>query len=189
LLASAYGAGKPGLNLGNLRQLPIPLPPLVEQTEIVGKVRNRLAAADRLEISLTQQLARAQATHRSLLREAFAGRLVPQDPNDEPASVLLDLIRTARERKAQSPRGKRMPKSKSKVMRRPLLEILREHKEPMTPEQLFRESGYLQEFEDNECRQDIVDRFYEELRRQVGPQGPLLEKRPDRSTVLLEIKS
>ena len=83
-----------------------------------------------------------------------------------------------------------MPKSKpkSKVMLRPLLEILREHREPMTPEQLFRDSGYQQEFEDNECRQDIVDRFYEELRQQVGPKGPVIEKRPDRNTVLLQVK-
>ena len=134
---------------------------------------------------------RARATRESLLHEAFSGRLVPQNPNDEPASALLMHIHAAREEEARTLRGKRMPKSKSKskVILRPLLEILREHREPMTPEQLFRESGYQQEFEDNECRQEIVDRFYEELCQQVGPKGPVLEKRPDRNTVLLEIKA
>lgn len=179
------------LSISKVSDLPIPLPPTAEQTEIVGEVERRMAAADRLEAALEQQLIRARASRRSLLHEAFSGRLVPQDSNDEPASVLLNNIRAAREEEAQNPRGKRMPKSKSKlkVILRPLLEILRERQEPMTPEQLFRDSGYQQEFEDNECRQEIVDRFYEELRRQVGPKGPVLERRPDRNTVLLEVKS
>ena len=79
-------------------------------------------------------------------------------------------------------------KAKSKILLRPLLDILREHKEPITPEQLFRDSGYQREFEENECRQEIVDRFYEELRQQVAPNGPVLEMRPDQQTVLLQVK-
>ncbi len=59
LLGAAYGAGKPGLNLETLRELPIPLPPLAEQHEIVREVQSRLAAAERLEAALQQQLARA----------------------------------------------------------------------------------------------------------------------------------
>jgi predicted ATPase len=93
LLASAYGAGKPGLNLKNLRELQIPLPPLAEQSEIVGAVESRLSKADRLEAALVRQRANADAMRQSLLREALSGRLVPQDPEDEPASLLLEHIR------------------------------------------------------------------------------------------------
>ncbi len=177
------------LSISKVGDLPILLPPIDEQVEIVREVERRLSAADRLEAALEQQLIRSSSTRQSLLREAFSGRLVLQDPTEEPASFLLKHIRAVREREARKPRGKRMPKSrsKSKVIR-PLLEVLREHREPMTPEQLFMESGYQQEFEDNDCRQEIVDRFYEELRQHVGPQGPILERRPDRNTVSLELK-
>lgn len=187
---AATTAGQYNVSLSGLADLAIPLPPIDEQAEINREAAQRLAAADRLEAALKQQLTRAAATRQSLLREAFSGRLVPQNPNDEPASFLLKKIHAAREHEAQQPRGKRMPKSRSrsKVAHRPLLEILREHREPMTPEQLFRDSGYQEEFEDNECRQEIVDRFYEELRQQVGPQGSVLETRPDRNTVLLQVK-
>lgn len=96
LLASAYGAGKLGLGLNNLRELPIPLPPLAEQVEIVREVQRRLEKADRLAAVLERQLARARETRQALLREALAGRLVAQDPNDEPASLLLEHIRASK---------------------------------------------------------------------------------------------
>lgn len=187
---AATTAGQYNVSLSGLADLAIPLPPTDEQTQIVSEVERRLSAADRLATALEQQLTRARATRQSLLREAFSGRLVSQDPNDAPASVLLKNIRTLRQKEAQNSRGKRMPKSKPKfkVILRPLLEVLREHREPMTPEQLFRDSGYQQEFEANESRQEIVDKFYEELRQQVGPNGSILEQRPDRNTVTLRAK-
>jgi type I restriction enzyme S subunit len=187
---AATTAGQYNVSLSGLADLAIPLPPIDEQTEIVGEAERRMAAADRLASALEQQVVRAHATRHALLREAFSGRLVPQDPNDESASVLLKDIRAARETEGHNPRGKRMSqsKAKSKILLRPLLDILREHKEPITPEQLFRDSGYQREFEENECRQEIVDRFYEELRQQVAPNGPVLEMRPDQQTVLLQVK-
>jgi type I restriction enzyme S subunit len=179
------------LSINKVADLPIPFPPETEQTEIVREVERRLTAANRLGNKLDRQFEHARSTRQSLLREAFAGRLVAQEPTDEPASFLLKRIRAAREAETQKPKGKRMPKSesKSKLTHRPLLDILREQKRRMTPEQLFKLSGYQQEFEDNECRQEVVDKFYEELRQLVGPQGPVLEKRPDPNTILLEATS
>ena len=81
-----------------------------------------------------------------------------------------------------------IPKSKSKTARHSLLEVLRENKRPLTPERLFIISGYQQEFEENECRQEVVDSFYEELRQIVQPKGPVIESRPNPNTVLLEVK-
>jgi type I restriction enzyme S subunit len=188
---AATTAGQYNVSLSGLADLAVPLPPIDEQTEIVREVERRMSAANRLEASLEQQLIRARATRQSLLHEAFSGRLVPQDSKDEPASVLLKNIRAARQEQAENLRGTRMPKPKRKskvVIHRPVLEVLREHQKPMTPEQLFRDSGYQQEFEDNECRQEIVDKFYEELQQIVSPQGPVVEKRPDRKTVLLQVK-
>jgi type I restriction enzyme S subunit len=182
-------AGQYNLSLSRLGDLAIPLPPVDEINEIVREVGRRFSAADQLDSTLERQLELAQTTRQSLMREAFAGRLVPRDPNDEPASALLERIRAARKAEAKKPRAKRMPKTKTKDARRPLLEVLREHKKPMTPEQLFAASGYQQEFKDSEYRQEIVERFYDELRRLVGPDGPVLEKRPNRTKVSLEVRS
>ncbi len=84
------------LSISKVGRLPIPLPPLPEQLEIDREVRRRLSAADRLQASLERQLTRAHAMRDSLLRDAFAGRLVSQNPKDEPASILLARIRSER---------------------------------------------------------------------------------------------
>ncbi|WP_437913851.1 restriction endonuclease subunit S [Sorangium sp. So ce302] len=92
----AYGAGKPGLNLDNLRELPIALPPLSEQRRILAEIDRLLSVAEEVEQAVRAQLTRAQLLRQSVLKSAFEGKLVPQDPNDEPASALLDRLRAAR---------------------------------------------------------------------------------------------
>jgi len=92
----AYGAGKPGLNLDSLRDLPVELPPLAEQHRIVAEVERRLSIVDEMEASVAASLARAERLRQAVLRKAFAGELVPQDPTDEPAAVLLERIRAER---------------------------------------------------------------------------------------------
>ncbi len=73
------------INRSVLGRLPVPIAPIEEQAEILHQVERRLSAADRLEATVERQLARAQTARRSLLRDAFTGRLVPQDSRDEPA--------------------------------------------------------------------------------------------------------
>jgi hypothetical protein len=94
------GATKAGLGLDDIRSIWIAHPPLAEQQKIVSEIERRLAATNRLAASLDQQLVRARAARQRLQQEAFDGRLVPQDPNDEPALVLLERIRTERMRGA-----------------------------------------------------------------------------------------
>lgn len=114
IFGNVRGQTRAGINGEILKLAPVPLPPLEEQREIVQAVGRRLASADRLANTLEQQLRRAQATRQSILQEAFAGRLVPQDLNNEPAAALLDRIRVARGAKAKKPKRKRMPKPKLK---------------------------------------------------------------------------
>ena len=97
LADAASGTGQPNVNGQSLSNLIIPLPPLAEQHRIVSKIEELLPkveeygkaqeALDKLNEELPERL------KKSILQEAIQGRLVPQDPNDEPASVLLDRIR------------------------------------------------------------------------------------------------
>ena len=89
-------AGKQSVNLASinmtvLRRFPVPVAPAAEQVEIVQELEDRLSVIDRVGESITNELTHASHLRQSILKRAFEGKLVPQDPSDEPASVLLDL--------------------------------------------------------------------------------------------------
>ena len=87
-----------------IRALHIALPPIEEQREIVARLKSALARADRLEAEATRARAMIDRLEAAILARAFRGELVPQDPADEPASVLLDRILAQR---AAAPKPKR----------------------------------------------------------------------------------
>jgi type I restriction enzyme S subunit len=93
----AYGAGKPGLNLDNIRSVEINIPSLEEQLIIVANIKEQLSIEENLSQSLEEQIQRSELMRQSILKKAFSGQLVPQDPNDEPASKLLARIQAERE--------------------------------------------------------------------------------------------
>lgn len=105
------GIDMPGLNLADVRRVPIPLPSLREQDEIISRFSAMTALADQLEARLTSARKIVDRLTPALLAKAFRGELVPQDPSDEPASVLLERIRAARQEEAgagkPSRRGRR----------------------------------------------------------------------------------
>ena len=88
------------INLTVLSQFPIPVPPLAEQQRIVAEVERRLSVIQQTEATVEASLARAERLRQSILKQAFSGKLVPQDPDDEPASALLERIRAEREAEA-----------------------------------------------------------------------------------------
>ena len=95
--AMTSGVGLLRVPTGYMRKVPIPLPPLLEQQAIVSEVESRLSVADEVEKTVTAELKRAEQLRQSILKKAFSGKLVPQDPNDEPASVLLERIKAQKE--------------------------------------------------------------------------------------------
>jgi hypothetical protein len=86
-------AGQFNLTLEICREVIVPVPSMMEQHEIVRRVETLFAYADRLEVRYTTARAHVERLTPTLLAKAFRGELVPQDPNDEPASVLLERIR------------------------------------------------------------------------------------------------
>lgn len=108
-------AGQSNLSVANARRLPIPLPPLAEQEQIVALVEERLSQIDFAEKAIEQGLERAKRLRQSILKRAFEGRLVPQDPNDEPASVLLERIKASSVEKAPKKKvGRKTTKAKAR---------------------------------------------------------------------------
>lgn len=104
----AVGGAQPNLNLEKVREITICLPSMEEQAEIVHRVEQLFAFADQLEVRIKATQTRINRLTQSILAKAYRGELVSQDPNDEPASVLLDRIKVQR---AAAPNAKRSRRS------------------------------------------------------------------------------
>ena len=94
------------INAEAIKNLPIPIPPLDEQVEIVQRVAKLFAFADRLEARYQNARAKCDQLTPALLEKAFQGELVPQDPNDEPASELLARILAEKQEQPAPKRGR-----------------------------------------------------------------------------------
>lgn len=110
------GSNVPQLNNPDIAPLAVALPPQIELIPLAEAVEDQLSVIDHLERDLEVRLQGAQALRQSILRCAFSGQLVPQDPNDEPASELLKRIAAEREERARLARAAKQarPKSTSK---------------------------------------------------------------------------
>lgn len=86
-------AGQFNLTLEICRDIEVPLCHPNEQAEVVRILDSQLSIADQLANEIESALTNADALRQSILKQAFSGKLVPQDPNDEPAAVLLERLK------------------------------------------------------------------------------------------------
>lgn len=93
---AASSAGQHNISLSTLLTMPIPLPPLTEQISALTEVEAGHEVIKQQDEAMDLSIKQSTAQRQNILRAAFSGQLVPQDPNDEPASVLLERIRTER---------------------------------------------------------------------------------------------
>jgi type I restriction enzyme S subunit len=94
--AAKSSAGHKRISLSDLHTLPIPVPPALELGEIVEQLQEMLERSDRGDQAVETATRQSAAQRKNILQAAFSGQLVPQDPNDESASVLLARIRAER---------------------------------------------------------------------------------------------
>lgn len=104
------GVAQQHFNVGAMSKMPLPVPPLEEQHEIVRRIESAFAKIDRLAKEAKRALELVGRLDETILAKAFRGELVPQDENDEPAEHLLARIRAERE---AAPKGKRRLKNRA----------------------------------------------------------------------------
>jgi type I restriction enzyme S subunit len=189
MLAITKGVAQLKVSLARFRNIGFPLPPLAEQHRIVAEVERRLSVIGELEGIIATNLKRVDRLHQAILKRAFDGKLVQQDPNDEPASVLLERIREERarslseEQTSQHSKARRMPRerreksdSEQTEKRRSLFEVLSQVTGHLTPKQLFDQAGYTPE---------SIDDFYEELHQEIKTQR-ITQERPNNIDIYLK---
>ena len=119
-----HGVGRPRLNQQQVKSLPLPLSNLAEQHVIVEEVVRCLSVADEMEKAVEQSLKRAERLRQSILKRAFEGKLVPQDPSDQPASVLLERIKAEKARREGKGKRKVGRKKRRKTEKAQQLKML-----------------------------------------------------------------
>lgn len=87
------GTAQPQLPIREFKSFRFVIPNKSEQQQIVYELESRLSEVDQLDQTITTSLQQAEALRQSILKKAFSGQLMPQDPNDEPAAVLLARIK------------------------------------------------------------------------------------------------
>ncbi len=112
ILRITQGVAQKKVSLARFKGVVVPLPPLAEQHEIVSEIEHLLTVADNTEAASATNLKRAARFRQSILKKAFRGELVPQDPDDEPASALLEKIRAERA-KTQPKKRRGRPRKKT----------------------------------------------------------------------------
>ncbi|EIZ1045926.1 restriction endonuclease subunit S [Vibrio parahaemolyticus] len=149
------------INKGILQEFPVPLAPVIEQNKIMELLEEELTLLAKQEEYTLAALTTSEAQRKNILKSAFSGQLVPQDPNDEPASVLLEKIKQERETLAKLPKPRKPSKPKKKVdLMNTLLEVLTAEKDWIDAQDAFQKCGIV-----DGTSTDRIEEIYTELRR------------------------
>ena len=100
-----YGQGRPHLGFDQIKRTPVLVPPADSMNAIVTRIEDQISLSEAAAVAVNKSLIPAARLRQAILKKAFEGKLVPQDPNDEAASVLLQRIRSVRAH--APPRGRR----------------------------------------------------------------------------------
>jgi type I restriction enzyme, S subunit len=112
LRLSASGGVQPNLNLGIIREIEVPFPPIWEQNLIVDEIERQFSIANSIDNTVEGCLKSSSNLRQSILKKAFEGKLVPQDPNDEPAEKFLERIKAEKAKLEEKIKPKRKTRKK-----------------------------------------------------------------------------
>ncbi len=148
------------INMTMLKMFPVPLGPASEQKELLIQLELQLENLNSQEQAVELGLKQSTAQRKNLLKAAFSGQLVHQDPNDEPASVLLERIRAERAERDKQPKVQKtkQPKEVAVVMSK-LIDVLADAGDWVSAQEAFRRCGVTDGAETEQ-----IETFYAELR-------------------------
>ena len=161
------GTAQPKLNQANLNRIPILIPSPDEQISIVQEMQRVLSIIEKTENVITKELTRIDLFKQTILNKSFTGKLLNQDYNDEPASILLERIKAEKEEYLIREKEKKNNSIKIKIMpeeSKSILEILRESIEPVSSKKLWLSSD----------KKDDIEEFYAELKKHIES-GDIIE--------------
>lgn len=152
------------INMGILKRFPVPVIPVLEQKFIFDYIQSNLDMVDSQLEQNSELIKNCSRQRTNILNQAFTGRLVPQDPNDEPAQVLLQRIQQQREAEALVKKSSTKKRSTSKAkkevgMSQTILEILQQQSDWISGQELAGLFG----IDDSSDITDI-ENFYRELK-------------------------
>ena len=161
---AATTSGLYTLSVSKIAKIPVPLPPLAEQVQAVEILRLALEEQERQATAVEFSLKQSEAQRKNILKAAFSGQLIAQDPNDEPASVLLERIRAERLTRALQPKPRKAKVSKQEVqtLMKKLVDVLAEAGDWITAEEAFRRCGVT-----DGTSTERIEELYAELRELV----------------------
>lgn len=160
------------INMRILRTFPVPIAPADEQREILSLLAQQLEVLNKQELSVAMGLKQVYAQRNNILKAAFSGQLVPQDPSDEPTSVLLDCIGAEREVRESQPKLRKMKiKKEISAMVTKLKDVLAEAEDWLPAQEIFRRCGVVKGIET-----DRIEQIYAEL-REIDKNKLLLKRR------------
>ena len=110
-LKLSTGVRQENIRKSSVGEIPIPLLPLNAQKEIVLKIEQRLSKVENILEIIHPIQKNLELMRSSILKQAFEGKLVPQDPNDEPAEILLQKIKAEKEQLIQKQKASRSKKN------------------------------------------------------------------------------
>lgn len=157
----APATAQKNINLEILEKVAIPIPPIHEQKRIVEIADEALTAATEQNRAIEFALTQAVAQRKNILKSAFSGQLVAQDPNDEPASLLLEQIREERKKQSAQPKQRKAKVTKEiSIVTRKLIDVLTEAGDWLPAQEAFRRCGIA-----DSATTDQIEEIYSELRR------------------------
>jgi type I restriction enzyme S subunit len=137
-----------------------PLPSGEEQAEVVRLLQASMDEVHRQRLAIALALKQSSAQRQNILRAAFAGELIPQDPNDEPASVLLERIRAERAEREKQPKVRKTKQQKEiAAVVSKLIDVLAEAGDWVPAQEAFQRCGVA-----DGAETDQVEALYAELR-------------------------
>lgn len=166
-------AGQANVNGTKLGELAIPVPPLIEQAEIIKRMISAREQTQTQLFNVELGIKQSEAQRKNILKDAFSGKLVEQDPSDEPASILLEKIQAERAARANTPklnRAKKKASTKADIMDT-LLDILKIQDDWMDAQDAFKACGVT-----DGTDTDRIEELYAELRK-LDKEGLLSVKR------------